>query len=105
MNDYLIWVTACLVGATALTRFAPFLFLGSLATDPRLGYLGRNLPVMVMPILVVYAMSPTKFVDFGFAGSQILAVLITVLLHVWKRNVFLSIFGGTAAYLLFKHLI
>jgi branched-subunit amino acid transport protein AzlD len=105
MNDYLIWVTACLVGATALTRFAPFLFLGSLAADPRLGYLGRNLPVMVMPILVVYAMSPSKFVDLGFAASQVVAVLITVLLHVWKRNVFLSIFGGTGSYLLFNYMI
>jgi branched-subunit amino acid transport protein AzlD len=103
MNEGLIWITAVLVGATALTRFAPFVFLGSMASDPRLGYLGRNLPVMVMPILVIYAMGPAKFNQFDYAASQLIATAITVGLHVMKRNVFLSIFGGTGSYLLLRY--
>ena len=44
-----------------------------------------------------------------FPGShgipELLAIMVIVLLHVWKRNMLLSIAGGTAAYMLLVQLV
>jgi branched-subunit amino acid transport protein AzlD len=36
---------------------------------------------------------------------ELLAIMVIVLLHVWKRNMLLSIAGGTAAYMLLVQLV
>ena len=63
--------------------------------------------VMVMTIfglLVVYCLRNTD-VAAHFALPEMLAVSVTVLLHLWKRQMLLSIAGGTAVYMLLMQLI
>jgi branched-subunit amino acid transport protein AzlD len=44
-----------------------------------------------------------KAIEFGTMGlwiHEILAVLITIVIHWWRRNTLLSIVVGTASYML-----
>lgn len=88
--------------ATFVTRIAPFLFFSKLKGNQVMNFVGRYLPLMVMPILVIYSlkdisMSPNDMVP-GAAG-----VAIVVVLHLWQSNALLSIGTGTAAFVLLKH--
>lgn len=86
---------------TVLTRFLPFLVFPAGKPTPRyIQYLGTVLPSAVFGLLVVYCL---KNVDI-FTGShglpELIAIAVVVVLHLWKRQMLLSIAGGTVCYML-----
>lgn len=87
-------------GATALTRFLPFLVFSGKKPTPRfVVYLGKVLPAAIFGMLVVYCL---KGVDWGggtHGWPEILGILVTAGLHLWKREMLLSIAGGTVVYM------
>lgn len=92
-------VIAVMAAVTLLTRALPFLLFDH-GEPPRLIlYLGRVLPPAVMAMLVVYCLKGTSFSSLGSWLPQLLAVGAVVVLHRWKRNTLLSIFGGTLLYM------
>ncbi len=98
MNRLLVG-TAAMAAVTFFTRAAPFLFFSKREPPPFLNFLQRYAPAVVMSLLVL---STFRNVDFGSAphGLPALAgVALTAALHLWKRNVLLSIAGGTALYM------
>ena len=101
------FVLVCLVMGlvTYFTRALPFLFFSARKPPALLSFLQRYLPAVVMTILVF---SMYKDIDFSAAPYGIPALVagsITALLHLWKRNVLLSIGAGTAAYIIFIRII
>jgi branched-subunit amino acid transport protein AzlD len=91
---------------TLLTRALPFWVLGGRKEIPQtIQYLGKVLPSGIMAILVVYCLKGIQFVEGSRGIPEILGVLIVVGLHLWKRNILLSIGGGTVAYMILLHLI
>jgi branched-subunit amino acid transport protein AzlD len=62
-------------------------------------YLGTVLPYGVMGMLVVYCLKSVSLVTAPHGLPEFLAVAAVVLLHLWRRNTLLSIFGGTAIYM------
>ena len=73
---------------TMLTRFLPFLLFPESKEPPRfITYLGTVLPYAMTGLLVVYSLKGVH------------------LLHIWKRNMLLSIAGGTAVYMLLVQLV
>ncbi len=100
-----IAVIALCILATMSTRFLPFLvFFGKRKTPAFVQYLGRALPSAIFGMLVVYCLRNTD-VTAHYALPEILAIAATVLLHLWKRQMLLSIAGGTAAYMLLVQLV
>lgn len=92
---------AMVVLGTVLTRFLPFLVFPEGKETPKyIQYLGRFLPAAALGLLMVYGF---KDVDV-FSGSHGLPELISLAvitgLHVWKRQMLLSIAGGTICYML-----
>lgn len=90
--------------AVALTTFAtrvfPFLlFPEGKKTPPIIVYLGKVLTPAVIGMLVVYCLKDTTVVDTPHGIPELIAVTITVVLHVWKRNNLLSIGTGTILYM------
>lgn len=91
---------------TFLTRALPFLLFDRGGTPPKVVlYLGRVLPPAIIAMLIVYCLRNTQF-GFGpdlaaFAGwaPQLIAAAVVVILHLWKHNNLLSIFGGTILYM------
>ena len=98
-------VIALCVLATMCTRFLPFLiFSGRKETPAFVHYLGRALPAAIFGLLVVYCL---RHVDVGanFALPEAIALAATLGLHLWKRQMLLSIAGGTAVYMLLVQLV
>ena len=53
-----------------------------------------------MMILIVYTMRDLPLADPARALPDVLALAVTVGLHLWRRNAVLSILGGTVIYAL-----
>ena len=99
-----ITIALCVLGTVA-TRFLPFLvFAGKRKTPVIVQYLGKALPSAIFAMLVVYCLRNTD-VTAHFALPELLAVTATVLIHLWKRQMLLSIAGGTAVYMLLVQLV
>lgn len=86
---------------TALTRFLPFLLFPAGKPTPRyIRYLGKVLPAAVFGLLVIYSLKDVSLLSGNHGIPELLAVVLVVLLHVWKRQMLLSIAGGTVFYML-----
>lgn len=101
MTVYLIVTVGLAALFTFLTRAFPFLiFAKSSSIPPFAEYLGKYLPYCVMAVLVVYCLRSSGFSSLGSFLPQTLALCLTVLLHLRKRNYLLSIAAGTLCYML-----
>ena len=97
----MVITVAIVVAGTLLTRFAAFLIFppGKKAPDFVL-YLGKALPAAVMGLLVVYTFKDTVVLTYPYGLPELIALLVTVGLHIWKRNMFMSIGAGTVAHMI-----
>jgi branched-subunit amino acid transport protein AzlD len=95
-------LSAVLVSAavTWTLRAAPFAMLAPLRHSALLAYIGDRMPVGVMVILAAYTLRDTEPGVLTSAGPAALALAITIGLHLWRGSMTLSIFAGTAAYVL-----
>ena len=95
-----ITIAAC-TAATMLTRFLPFLIFSSKDQQPPevVRYLGRVLPPAIMAMLIVYCLKGVSFATPAGWVPALLSCGAVVLLHLWKGNDLLSIFGGTILYM------
>ena len=89
---------------TVLLRELPFSAKKWMKDSEFFSLLGLMMPVGVMTILVVYAVAGQAD-GTGGLWPVLLGVLVTVGLHRWKRDSGLSIFGGTAFYMLLVNVV
>ena len=94
-------IVAMVALATQITRWTPFLlFSGDKKLPKVVEDLGRLLPPAMMGLLVVYCFKNVSWLSGSHGAPELLAVAAVVILHLWKKNVLLSIAGGTAVYML-----
>ena len=87
--------------ATMLTRFLPFLvFRADKPTPKYIRYLGKALPAAIFGMLVVYCLKNVDVTTGAHGVPELLAIAVVTGLHLWKRNMLLSIGGGTVCYML-----
>ena len=92
---------AMVVLGTALTRFLPFLIFPSGRPTPKyIQYLGKVLPAAVFGLLVVYCLRNVDLLSGSHGLPELLSILLVIGLHVWKRQMLLSIAGGTIFYMI-----
>ena len=97
----MVITVAIVVAGTLLTRFGAFLiFPPGKKTPDFVHYLGKALPAAVMGMLVVYTFKETVILSYPYGIPELIALLVTVGLHLWKRNILVSIGGGTIAYMI-----
>ena len=90
---------------TMLTRFLPFLLFPAGKPTPKyIQYLGKVLPSAVFGLLVIYCLKNVDLMtgNRGFPGF--ISIAAVLLLHLWKRQMLLSIAGGTICYMLLVQL-
>ena len=98
--ETLVTILAVTLG-TQLTRWLPFLLFPEKREPPQVVlYLGRVLPPAMMGLLVVYCFRNVTWLSGSHGLPEVLAAAVVAALHLWKRNVLLSIAGGTAVYML-----
>lgn len=85
---------------TFATRVVPFLIFPKGKEIPDVvRYLGKVLTPAVIGMLVVYCLRSATIVEAPHGIPEGAAVLVTAVLHVWKRNNLLSIGVGTVLYM------
>lgn len=105
LAEQIITIGVCVLG-TMITRFLPFLVFSSKRPTPKyVQYLGKALPTAIFGMLVVYCLRNVSFLTGSRGIPEALAVAVTVLLHLWKRQMLLSIAGGTVCYMLLVQLV
>lgn len=92
---------ACVVFATVLTRFLPFLVFPKNRPIPKfLQYLGKALPGAVFGLLVIYCLKNVSLLSGSHGIPELISILVVVALHLWKKQMLLSIAGGTVVFML-----
>lgn len=104
-TTYAVTVIAVCAVCTLLERALPFLLFRGREVPEIIVYLGSILPPAIMMTLVIYCMKDVSGMTFVQALPKLIAAIVTAGLHIWKRNTFLSIFGGTAVCVILTHLI
>lgn len=105
IQQQIITIAMCVL-ATMLTRFLPFvLFRENRPTPAFVQYLGKALPSAVFAMLVVYCLKNVSLIAAPHGIPEAIGIVVTVLLHLWKRQMLLSIAGGTAVYMLLIQLV
>ena len=92
--------------ATFFTRVFPFCFLSKFKDGKIVNEIGKILPLMALPLLVIYCLKSEDFSSSSFFGISILLSLMLTTLLQWKfKKPLLSIFMGTFVYCIFVNLI
>lgn len=96
-----IITVAMVVLGTAVTRFLPFLLFPAGRPTPKyVQYLGKVLPAAVFGLLVVYSLKDLSILTGSHGIPELISIVLVIVLHVWKRQMLLSIAGGTVCYML-----
>ena len=97
---------AVCTAATMITRFLPFWLFPESKGDPRVvSFLGQALPPAMMGLLVVYCLRNVDIAAAPHGLPELIALAVVTALHLWKRNVLLSIGAGTVVYMLLVQLV
>lgn len=91
---------------TMMTRFLPFLVFGSKKPTPKyIQTLGKILPSAALGMLAVYCFKDVSFFQGSHGLPEIISLILIIGLHYWKRNMLLSIAGGTLCYMALVQLV
>ncbi len=105
LTEQMITVGVIVLG-TMLTRFLPFLvFPAGKPTPDYIKYLGRVLPAAVFGMLVIYCLKDVSFLTGSHGLPELIAIAVVIALHGWKRQMLLSIAGGTVCYMLLVQMV
>lgn len=95
-----------IVLATMLTRFLPFLvFPADKPTPKYIQYLGKVLPSAVFGLLIIYCLKNVSIFSGSRGIPELISIALVIILHLWKRQMLLSIAGGTICYMLLVQLV
>lgn len=91
---------------TMLLRFLPFvIFGGGKKTPAYITYLSSVLPYAIMGMLVIYCLRNVSLVTAPHGLPELLAAVVVVGLHLWRKNTLLSIAAGTVVYMFLVQMI
>lgn len=105
LSQQIVTIALCAAG-TMLTRFLPFLIFSSKKPTPKyVQYLRKALPAAIFGMLVVYCLKNVNV----FAGShglpELISIAVVVALHLWKKQMLISVAGGSVCYMLLVQLV
>lgn len=91
---------------TIITRFLPFLlFPAGRRTPAYVRYLGKVLPAAALGVLVIYCLKDVSFLSGSHGAPEIISMALVTSLHLWRKNMLLSIAAGTVCYMLLVQLV
>lgn len=99
-------IIAVVAICTLITRLIPFILFGGRRKVPKaVTYLGNILPPAIMATLVIYCLKGADIFSANHGIPEICSVIMTAVLHIWRRNVLLSIALGTFCYMFLIQII
>lgn len=105
--DYLYLIVGMVTVAlvSLLTRWLPFIVFRKRAIPGWVTVIGRDLPPAMMILLVVYCFKSVSLTERPHGLPELIASVAVILLHLWRRNALVSIFGGTILYMVLVQLV
>ena len=99
-------ILATVVAALVIfaTRLFPFALFSRRQPPPLLRFIEKYIAPMIMAILLVYCLKGVDFTAKPYGLPHLAALAVTVASYLWKRNAMVSIFGGTALYMILQSL-
>lgn len=85
-------------------RAFPFVLFSKREPPKLFRFIQRYIPPMMMAVLLVYCLKDVQFTRPPFSLPEIAALAFTVIAHVWKGNSMISIFGGTALFMVLSRI-
>ena len=105
LTQKILTIALCTL-ATALTRFLPFLVFNEKRSTPKyIIYIGKALPAAIFSMLIVYCLKGVNLFSGSHGIPEAIAITAVVALHLWKRQILLSIAGGTVCYMLLVQML
>ena len=99
LTEQIITIGMVVLG-TIITRFLPFLLFPAGKPVPRyVQYLGKALPSAVFGLLVIYCLKNVDLMQGSHGIPELLSLAAVAALHLCKRQMLLSIAGGTVFYM------
>lgn len=98
MDNYQVTLIGALFIMILLTRALPFFFANQLKDHVKFQALGRQLPAYIMLLLVVYEVHLGSFLHWPYGIPALLALTLLTFVHLWRRQVFISLAVGTVSY-------
>lgn len=100
LTQQIITVALCALG-TMITRFLPFIVFRSDKPTPKyIQYIGNALPPAIFGMLVIYCLKDVSLLGGSHGIPEAIAIIAVIALHLRKKNMLLSIAGGTVCYML-----
>lgn len=97
--SHAITIIALVALGTFFTRAVPFLIWGGKHSMPEgIQGVAEKLPPAIMAILVIYCLKDATF-SGGTLLPSLIAIAVIIVLHLWKRNLLLSMAVGTILYM------
>lgn len=86
-------------------RAFPFVLFSKREPPKVLRFIEKYIPPMVMAVLLVYCFKGVNFMSKPFGIPEIVALSFTVVIHLWKKNSMISIFGGTIIFMILSRIL
>lgn len=104
--DQQIIAIAMVILGTVITRLVPFILFSSKEKTPAyILYLGKVLTPAIFGLMVVFSLKDTSFTNTSDLLPKLLAILVVIFLHKWKKNMLLSVAGGSLFYITLYSLV
>lgn len=87
------------------TRAVPFILFSRHNPPKLLQFIERFIPPMIMAVLVIYCFKDVPLSSPKALTANLAAATLVVILHLWKKNAMLSIFTGTAFFMIVSHIL
>ena len=85
---------------TVLIRFILFILFSTKKSTPQyIRYLGNFLPSAVFGLLIIYCLKDVSIVTGSHGLPEAISIVFVIILHLWKRQMLISIAGGTICYM------
>lgn len=88
---------------SVVTRTIPFVLAPILKKYKIFEVVGKQLPAYIMLLLVIYEIRLPALLHPPFAWPALISIALLVSIHIWQRQVLLSILVGTLSYITFSH--
>ncbi len=70
-----------------------------------LNFVEKTIPPLAVTVLTFNALTSPIHENIRESVPTLAAAFLTAILHLWRRNPLISIFGGTAAYMILERLL
>jgi branched-subunit amino acid transport protein AzlD len=91
--------------ANIITRALPFAIFNKKKLPKFIEFIQKAFPPIILTILVFYTLSDIDFFKKPYGLNEVIAIIVTIILHLKFNNYLLSIVLSTAIYMLLINLV